>query len=185
MTWEDRFLFEDIEEILFNSADIRQKVGELGKRISCDFKDKNLLMVSLLKGSVVFLSDLMREISIPVKIDFMSVSSYGAGVVTSGAVKITKDLDMFLEGYDLMIVEDILDSGLTLHYVTNLIKSRNPRSITVCTLLDKPCRRRVDVRPGYTGFNIPDKFVVGYGLDYNEKYRNLPFIGVLKPEIYE
>jgi hypoxanthine phosphoribosyltransferase len=177
-------LFDDIEEILLSSDTIRSKITELGSRISADYKDKNLLMVSILKGSVVFLADLMREMKIPVRIDFMSVSSYGAGVKTSGVVKITKDLDIPLEGYDVLIVEDILDSGLTLHYIIDMLKSRRPKSVSICTLLDKPERRSIEVISDYTGFNIPDKFVVGYGLDYAEKYRNLPFIGVLKPEIY-
>ena len=175
---------DDIEKILLSSEDIQDKIKELGRRISEDYKDKNLLMVSILKGSVVFMADLMREITIPVRIDFMSVSSYGAGVKTSGVVKIVKDLDIPLEGYDLLIVEDILDSGLTLHYIMNILKSRNPNSISICTLLDKPERRKVDVKTDYFGFNIPDEFVVGYGLDYAEKYRNLKYIGVLKPSIY-
>jgi hypoxanthine phosphoribosyltransferase len=177
-------LLEDIEKVLLSSEELHQKIVELGERISTDYQDKNLLMVSILKGSIVFMADLMREITIPARIDFMSVSSYGAGVKTSGVVKITKDLDIPLEGYDLLIVEDILDSGLTLHYIIDILKSRKPHSVSICTLLDKPERRKVEVESSYTGFNIPDQFVVGYGLDYNEKYRNLPYIGVLKPEVY-
>jgi hypoxanthine phosphoribosyltransferase len=177
-------LLDDIEEVLLSSEEIHKKIEELGKCISADYKDKNLLMVSILKGSVVFMADLMRQITVPARIDFMSVSSYGTGVKTSGVVKITKDLDVPLEGYDLLIVEDILDSGLTLHYIIEILKSRKPRSVSICTLLDKPERRKVEVRTDYLGFNIPDKFVVGYGLDYAEKYRNLPYIGVLKPSVY-
>ena len=141
-------------------------------------------MVSVLKGSVVFMSDLMRSITIPAQIDFMSVSSYGSGVKTSGVVKIIKDLDQQLEGKDLLIVEDILDSGMTLSYLSQLLRARNPRSIRIATLLDKPERRTADIQADYYGFRVPDAFVVGYGLDYSEKYRNLPYIGVLKPEVY-
>jgi len=178
-------LLEDIAETLLSEETIREKVAELGARISSDYKGKNLLMVGILKGSVVFMSDLMREITIPSRIDFMSVSSYGAGVKSSGVVKIIKDLDIPLQGYDVLIVEDILDSGLTLHYIIEILKSRNPHSIKICTLLDKPYSRQADVKTDYHGFDIPDKFVVGYGLDFAEKYRNLPFVGVLKPEVYE
>lgn len=178
-------MVEDIQEILLSEDRLQDKVKELGARISEDYRGKNLLMVSILKGSVVFMADLLRQITVPARIDFMSVSSYGAGVKTSGVVKIVKDLDMPLEGYDLLIVEDILDSGLTLHYIIDILRARNPKSIKVCTLLDKPERRQVNVKTDYDGFHIPDEFVVGYGLDYDEKYRNLPFIGVLKPEVYE
>lgn len=178
-------MLEDIAEVLLSKEELAKKVAELGVKISTDYKDKNLLLVGILKGSVVFMSDLMKEITIPTRIDFMSVSSYGAGVKTSGVVKIVKDLDIPLQGYDVLIVEDILDSGLTLHYIIELLKSRNPQSVKICTLLDKPYSRRVDVKTDYHGFEIPDKFVVGYGLDYAEKYRNLPFVGVLKPQVYE
>jgi hypoxanthine phosphoribosyltransferase len=178
-------LLEDIAETLLSKETISEKVAELGASISSDYKDKNLLLVGILKGSVVFMSDLMREITIPARIDFMSVSSYGAGVKSSGVVKIVKDLDIPLQGYDVLIVEDILDSGLTLHYIIEILKSRNPRSIKICTLLDKPYSRKAEVKTDYHGFDIPDKFVVGYGLDFAEKYRNLPFVGVLKPEVYE
>lgn len=174
----------DLAEILLTEEQIRAKVKELGAAISADYKNKNLLMVSILKGSVVFMADLMRAIEIPASIDFMSVSSYGSGVKTSGVVRIIKDLDNPIEGRDLLIVEDILDSGMTLSYIIEMLGSRGPSSIKICTLLDKPDRRTVPVETDYCGFTIPDKFVVGYGLDYAEKYRNLPFIGVLKPEIY-
>ncbi len=178
-------MLDDIAEVLLSKEKLAGKVAELGAKISEDYKGKNLLLVGILKGSVVFMSDLMKEITIPTRIDFMSVSSYGADVKTSGVVKIVKDLDIPLQGYDVLIVEDILDSGLTLHYIIELLKSRNPQSVKICTLLDKPYSRRVDVNTDYHGFDIPDKFVVGYGLDYAEKYRNLPFVGVLKPRVYE
>jgi hypoxanthine phosphoribosyltransferase len=174
----------DIKQILISEEELAAKVAEMGKRISEDYQGKNLLMVSVLKGSAVFMSDLMRAITIPVTIDFMAVSSYGSGVKTSGVVKIVKDLDIDLAGYDLLIVEDILDSGMTLEYLKSVLEGRGPRSIKIATLLDKPERRQVEVKSDYLGFEIPDMFVVGYGLDFNEKYRNLPFVGVLKPEVY-
>ena len=142
------------------------------------------MLVSVLKGSVIFMADLMRAITIPISIDFMSVSSYNSGTKTSGVVRILKDLDHDLSGYDVLIVEDILDSGLTLSYLTNVLKQRNVNSIRICTLLDKPDRRQVDIRPDYSCFIVPDEFVVGYGLDYNQYYRNLPYIGILKREVY-
>ena len=174
----------DIQRVLICEAEIDQKIKALGEQISKDYADKNLMMVSVLKGSVVFMADLMRAITVPCEIDFMSVSSYGSGVKTSGEVRIIKDLDHQLDGKDLLIVEDILDSGLTLSYITGLLKQRNPASIRLCTLLDKPDRRQADIRPDYFGFVVPDEFVVGYGLDYAEKYRNLPYVGILKPEVY-
>ena len=174
----------DIKEVYFSAEEIDKIVKKLGKQISEDYKDKNLLLVSILKGSVIFMADLMRSIDIPCRIDFMSVSSYGSGVKTSGIVKIQKDLDLNLEGYDVLIVEDILDSGKTLYYVRNMLRTRNPASIKICTLFDKPDRREADIHADYSGSLVPDEFIVGYGLDYDEKYRNLPYIGVLKPEIY-
>jgi len=176
---------DDIKEILITEEQLQKKVTEMGRRISEDYKDKNLLMVSVLKGSVVFMSDLIRAIDIPVRLDFMSVSSYGSGVKTSGVVKIIKDLDIPIEGYDLLIVEDILDSGMTLGYLKEILNARGPKSMRIATLLDKPERRKVDITADYTGFTIPDQFVVGYGLDYSEKYRNLPFVGILDPKVYE
>lgn len=175
----------DILEVLINKDTISKKVCEIGEQITADYKGKNLLLVSILKGSVVFMSDLMRAIKLPCEIDFMSVSSYGGGVKTSGVVKIIKDLDLDLKDRHVLIVEDILDSGMTLSYLKSILIERSPASIKICTLLDKPERRQADVFADYTGFNVPDEFVVGYGLDYNSKYRNLPYIGVLKPEIYE
>ncbi len=175
---------DGIAEILITEEQLREKVAEMGRQISADYKDKNLLMVSVLKGSVVFMADLMRAITVPVRIDFMSVSSYGQGVKTSGEVKIIKDLDRPLVGLDLLIVEDILDSGMTLNYLRETLQNRKPRSMKLATLLDKPERRAVPVTADYRGFEIPDKFVVGYGLDYDERYRNLPYVGVLDPAIY-
>lgn len=173
----------DIERVLISEEEIQKKVQEMGRQISEDYKDKNLLMVSVLKGSVIIMADLMRAITIPARIDFMSVSSYGNGTVHK-SLKILKDLDIPLEGYDLLLVEDILDSGKTLYSLREMLRQRNPRSIRIATLLDKPERREEDIRPDYYCFQVPDEFVVGYGLDYAEKYRNLPFIGVLKPEVY-
>lgn len=176
---------EDILQVLVSEEEIHNKVQELGRAISRDYQGKNLLLVSVLKGSVVFMADLMRSIDIHARIDFMSVSSYGHGTKTSGVVKIIKDLDIDLEGYDLLLVEDILDSGRTLYYLREILQQRNPASIRIATLLNKPARREADIHPDYVCFEVPDEFVVGYGLDYAEKYRNLPFIGVLKPEVYQ
>lgn len=178
-------MIDDVERVLLSEEEISKRVAELGGRISADYKGKNLLLVGILKGSVVFLTDLMRKIKIPTRIDFMSVSSYGSGIKSSGVVKIIKDLDIPLKDYDVLIVEDILDSGLTLHYIMGILKSRNPRSIKICTLLDKPERREAEVSTDYHGFVIPDEFVVGYGLDFDQRYRNLPYIGILKPCVYE
>ncbi|MFA9380341.1 MAG: hypoxanthine phosphoribosyltransferase [Acetanaerobacterium sp.] len=175
---------EDILKILITEDEISASVREMGRRISEDYRGKNLLLISILKGSVVFMADLMRAIDIHARIDFMSVSSYGAGTRSSGVVKIVKDLDMPIEGFDVLIVEDILDSGMTLSYITELLEARDPASIRICTLLDKPERRKADIRADYVGFEVPDEFVVGYGLDFSEKYRNLPYVGVLKPEVY-
>jgi len=177
-------MMDDIDRVLITKEQIDEKVAEMGKKISEDFKDKNLLLVGVLKGSVMFMTDLMKNISIPAAIDFMSVSSYGKGTKSSGVVKIEKDLDVPLENYDVLIVEDILDSGITLSYIMEVLKNKKDKSIKLATLLNKPDRRKVEVKLDYEGFIIPDEFVVGYGLDYAEKYRNLPFIGVLKPEIY-
>lgn len=175
----------DILKVLITKEELQQKVTELGAQITRDYKGKNLMMVSVLKGSVVFMADLMRAITIPCEIDFMCLSSYGKGIKTSGVVKIIKDLDIDLAGQDLLIVEDILDSGLTLHYIKTILLERAPASISLCTLLDKPERRQADVKADYIGFSVPDEFVVGYGLDYGEKYRNLPYIGILNPTIYQ
>ena len=175
---------DDILRVLVSEEEIRTAVKKLGQVISRDYADKNLMLVGVLKGSAVFMSDLMRSIDIYATLDFMSVSSYGNGVKTSGVVKIIKDLDSPLSGKNLLIVEDILDSGMTLSYLKEILEARNPSSVRIATLLDKPDRRKVDIRPDYTCFTVPDEFVVGYGLDYAERYRNLPYIGVLKPEVY-
>ena len=176
---------DDIGEVLFSEEKIASIVRNMGRQISEDYVGKNLFMVSVLKGSLVFMADLMRAVTIPCSIDFLSVSSYGNGTASSGEVRILKDLDCSLEGKDLLIVEDILDSGMTLSFLLKTLSARNPASIRLCTFLDKPERRRVDIRPDYVGAEVPDKFIVGYGLGYAEKYRNLPYIGVLKPEVYE
>lgn len=177
-------MINDIKEILINEEQIKEINKKLGEQISKDYAGKKLLLVSILKGAVVFMSDIMREINLPCRIDFMVVSSYGKDVKTSGVVKIVKDLDINLEGYDVLIIEDILDTGLTLSYIVDILKGRNPNSVKICTFLDKPDRRVADIKADYTGMAVPDEFVVGYGLDYDEKYRNLPFVGILKPEIY-
>lgn len=178
-------LVDDVEKILYSSEEIDEMVKELGKTISEDYKGKDLLLVGLLKGSVIFISDLMRCIDIPCGIDFMDVSSYGASTVSSGVVNIIKDLDAPIEGKDVLIVEDILESGRTLAKVVEMLETRGPASIKVCTLLDKPEGRKVEFEADYVGTRIPDEFVIGYGLDYNEYYRNLPFVGVLKRSVYE
>ena len=175
---------EDIKEILFTQEDLKAITKELGEKVTRDYKDKKLYLVTILKGAVVFLTDFMRNVDLPCEVDFMVVSSYGLGVTSSGNVKIIKDLDVPLEDKDILIVEDILDSGNTLKFVVDMIKKRHPKSVEVCALLDKPSRRIADIQAKYVGREIPDEFVVGYGLDYYEKYRNLPYLGVLKPEVY-
>ena len=174
----------DIQSVLISEEALAAKVAEMGQAISRDFAGNKLIVIGVLKGSVVFMSDLIRQITIPVEMDFMAVSSYGAGVKTTGVVKILKDLDRLIEGYDVLVVEDILDSGMTLSYLTELLRDRNPASIHIATLLDKPERRKVEIKPDYVGFTIPDEFVVGYGLDYAELYRSLPYVGILDPKVY-
>ena len=176
---------DDILKVLLSEEQLKEKCAEMGAQITRDYAGKNLLLVTVLKGAVVYMADLMRCIDRPCAIDFMVVSSYGSGTKTSGVVKIVKDLDQDLSGKDLLIVEDILDSGMTLSYLKGLLQGRNPASIRIATLLDKPSRRKVDLKADYVGFEVPDEFVVGYGLDYGQKYRNIPYIGVLKPEVYE
>ena len=179
-------MINDIGKVLLSEEDLKNIVERLGAQITEDYKDKKLVLVSVLKGSVIFMADLMRAINLPCQIDFMSVSSYGSGTKTSGVVKIIKDLDNEIVcGNDLLIVEDILDSGVTLEYLMKVLSARNPSSIKICTLLDKPERRKANIKADYAGAQIPDAFVVGYGLDYDEKYRNLPFVGALKPSVYE
>lgn len=173
-----------VEKILISEEELKKRASELGAQISKDYEGKNLLLVSILKGSVLFMADLMRSITIPLSIDFMSVSSYGGGVKTTGVVKIIKDLDINLEGKNILVVEDILDSGKTLYYLRNMLSARHPASFKICTLLDKPERREADIAADYVGFTVPNEFIVGYGLDYEEEYRNIPYIGVLSPEVY-
>lgn len=177
-------LHEDVGEVLYSAEYLQEVVQRIGKQISEDYRDKDLMMISVLKGSLMFMADLMRAITIPCSIDFLSVSSYGSGTTTTGEVRILKDLDVSLKDKDVLVVEDILDSGMTLSFLLENLLARQPRSIRLCTLLDKPERRRVDIKADYVGVVVEDKFIVGYGLDYAEKYRNLPYIGVLKPEIY-
>ena len=173
----------DIERILISEEEIQKKVAEMGKKISQDFRDKDPLFVGVLKGCFIFMADLMRYVDIRCSMDFMAVSSY-SGTSSTGAVKINKDLSEDIEGRHVIIVEDILASGVTLSYLKQYLMVRKPASISIATLMDKPARRKADVYADYSCFEIPDAFVVGYGLDYNERYRNLPYIGVLKPEIY-
>ena len=178
-------LRENIARILLTEEELQAKVAEMAALISEDYKDKQLLLVGVLKGSMVFMADLMRAVQIPCAIDFMVVSSYGgANTSSTGLVKIIKDLDADLTGRDVLIVEDILDTGITLSKLVPVLKMRNPGSVKICTILSKPSRRMADIEPDYCGFEVPDEFVVGYGLDYDEKYRNLPYVGVLKPEVY-
>src|SRR6266480_102054 len=175
---------DDIAEILLDAETIRRRVGELGARISNDYAGRDLVLVSILKGALPFLADLMREVPIYCSLDFLEVSSYGAGTTSSGVVRILKDLAHPIEGRDVLVVEDILDTGHTLSYVFEHLRAQRPASVRLCVLLDKPARRVIPIEIDYRGFEIPDKFVVGYGLDYAERYRNLPFVGVLKPEVY-
>ncbi|MGL5378815.1 hypoxanthine phosphoribosyltransferase [Clostridium sp.] len=175
----------DIKDILLSEEKILNKVKELAGRISEDYKGKDLLVVGILKGSVIVASDLIKNITIPCAIDFMAVSSYGSSTETSGVVRILKDLDHGVEGKDIIIVEDIIDSGVTLDYLLKYLKARKANSIEIVTLLSKPARRKVEIDVKYCGFEVPDEFLVGYGLDFAEKYRNLPFIGILKEEVYK
>ena len=173
-----------VKRVLIDEEALQLKIKELGSQITKDYEGKDLLVVCILKGAVMFVSDLIKRIDLPLEIDFMAVSSYGNATKSSGVVRILKDLDKEINGRDLLIVEDIIDSGLTLSYLIDNLKSRNPASIAICTLLDKPDNRKTPIDISYTGFVVPDEFVVGYGLDYAEKYRNIPYIFVLKEEIY-
>lgn len=177
-------MYEDISEIVFSEIDLYDMVCRIAERINEDFANEEIILVGLLKGSVVFITDLMRKIDVPCKLDFMSVSSYGNSTKSSGVVNVKMDLSEEIEGKNVLIVEDIIDSGNTLSAVLELLKSRNPKSLKLVSLLSKPSRREKDVTIDYLGSEIDDLFVVGYGLDYAEKYRNLPYIGVLKPEVY-
>ncbi len=178
-------LEKDIDHILFSEEQLKARVREIAGQIDRDFAGKEPMLISVLRGSFIFMADLMRSITLPCTVDFMAVSSYGAGTTSSGQVKITKDLSESIEGRDIIVVEDILDSGNTLSYLLQILQARHPASMKLCTLLDKPDRRIKPVHVDYSGFSIPDEFVVGYGLDFAEKYRNLPYIGVLKPCVYE
>jgi len=176
---------QDIQEVLFTEAELNERISELGEQITADYEGKSLIVVGILKGSNIFTSDLVRKINLPLKMDFMAVSSYGSATASTGVVKILKDLDRGIEGEHVLIVEDIVDSGLTLKYLKDILLTRNPASIKVCTLLDKPARRKEDIKPDYLGYEVPDEFIVGYGIDYAERYRNLPYVGILKREVYE
>ena len=177
-------LEQDIQEVLFTEEQLSARVQELARQIERDYAGREIMLISVLRGSFIFMADLCRAIDLPCTLDFMGVSSYGKGTSSSGQVQITKDLSEDISGRHIIVVEDILDSGNTLHYLLQLLEHRHPASIRLCTLLDKPERRVKPVEVHYTGFAIPDAFVVGYGLDYAEKYRNLPYIGILKPEVY-
>lgn len=176
---------KDIDHVLLSEEELKAKIRELGAQISRDYAGKEPLLVSVLRGSYIFMADLTRAIDCMCRVDFMAVSSYGSGTTSSGQVNIIKDLSDSIEGRDIIVVEDILDSGNTLFYLMNVLQARHPASIKLATLLDKPSRRVKPIKADYVGFEVPDKFVVGYGLDYDEKYRNLPYIGVLKPQVYE
>jgi hypoxanthine phosphoribosyltransferase len=175
----------DVAEILIGTEELQAKVAELGRQISEDYRGRNPLLICLLRGAVVFLSDLVRATDIPLEMDFMAISSYGNSTESSGVVRLVMDLKSNITGRDVLIVEDIVDTGRTLAYILDNLQTRRPADIKVCALLSKPSRREVQIEVDYLGFEIPDKFVVGYGLDYAENYRNLPFIGVLKPELYK
>lgn len=172
----------NISKILFSEKDIKNRIKQLGQIISDEYENKNPLLICPLKGSVIFFSDLSREIKIPCEFDFMNVSSYNSGTVSSGEVKISKDIDTDINGRHVIIVEDIIDSGNTLYKLKNILLERNPLSLRICTLLDKPSRRTADIKSDYIGFEIPDEFVIGYGMDVAEQYRNLPYIGIYSPD---
>jgi hypoxanthine phosphoribosyltransferase len=175
---------DDVEEVLLSEEQIRARVGELGQQLATDYAGRFPVLVSVLKGSFVFLSDLVRSMPVPLSVDLMELSSYGASTESSGQVRILKDLSGPITGRDVIVVEDIIDTGLTLNYLLKYLRDRNPSSVTICCLLDKPARRLAEIQIDYRGFTIPDRFVIGYGLDYDERYRNLPYIGVLRPSVY-
>jgi hypoxanthine phosphoribosyltransferase len=171
-----------VESILIEEGRLQARIAELGEEISSDYAGRDLLLLGVLKGAVFFMSDLMRRLTVPCEIDFMAISSYGAGTDSSGVVRILKDLDINIEGRHVLVVEDIIDSGLTLSYLIRTLEARSPETLEICALLTKPGRREIDVRVRYTGFEIPNEFVIGYGLDYAERYRNLPYVGILDPQ---
>ncbi|MFC1888115.1 hypoxanthine phosphoribosyltransferase [Candidatus Cloacimonadota bacterium] len=175
---------QDLEKIIISETDLQQKIKELGAQITSDYKDENPIFICILRGGVMFMTDLIKEIDTPLEIDFMSVSSYGRSTTSSGVVRIRKDIDTDIQNRHVIIVEDIVDSGLTLDYISQYLKNHNPLSVSICTLLDKPEAHKLEIDIDYIGFKIGNDFVVGYGLDYAEKYRNLPYIGILKKEIY-
>ncbi|MCD8500995.1 MAG: hypoxanthine phosphoribosyltransferase [Bacillaceae bacterium] len=176
---------DEIKSVLFSEEEIQTKIRELGKTLTEEYKDRFPLVVGVLKGAMPFMGDLTKRMDTHLEMDFMDVSSYGNEMVSSGEVKILKDLDTSVEGRDVLIIEDIIDSGLTLSYLVKLFQYRKAKTVKIVTLLDKPEGRKVDLKPDLTGFIVPDEFVVGYGLDYIERYRNLPYIGILKPEVYQ
>lgn len=178
-------MHKDVERILYTEEELRRRVKEVGAQITADYCGRQPMLISVLRGSYIFMADLTRSIDLDVTVDFMAVSSYGAGTVSTGQVEIKKDLSDSIEGKDLIVVEDILDSGNTLYYLIDVLKARKPASIRICTLMDKPDRRTKPITADYVGFTIPDAFIVGYGLDYAEKYRNLPYVGVLKSSVYQ
>ena len=178
-------MLKDVEKILLDENVLANRISELGEEISKDYAGEEVMLVGILKGASVFMSDLIRKISLPAYIDYMVVSSYGNSAETSGVVRIIKDLEDNIEGKNIIIVEDIIDTGLTLAYLSQNLLSRHPKSLKICTLLDKPARREIDINIDYKGFDVPDEFIIGYGIDYAEKYRNLPFIGILKRSVYE
>jgi hypoxanthine phosphoribosyltransferase len=177
-------IHDDVEEVLLTGEQIQARVAELGAQLAADYGGRDPMLVSVLKGSIIFLADLIREMEIPLSLDLMEVSSYGASTESSGQVRILKDLSKPIDGRDVIVVEDIIDTGLTLNYLLRYLHDKGPASIRVCCLLDKPARRLADITIDYRGFTIPDRFVIGYGLDYDERYRNLPYIGVLRPSVY-
>ena len=179
-----RTIHDDVEEVLLSPDALQARVAELGRQLSADYAGRDPVLVSVLKGSIVFLADLIRGMEIPLSLDLMEVSSYGAGTETSGQVRILKDLSRSIEGREVIVVEDIIDTGLTLNYLLRYLGERNPATLRVCCLLDKPARRLAEIEIDYRGFTIPDRFVIGYGLDYDERYRNLPYVGVLRPSVY-
>jgi hypoxanthine phosphoribosyltransferase len=174
-----------ITDVLIEEDALQRRIRELGEEISNDYTGKDLLLIGVLKGAVFFMSDLMRNLTVPCEIDFMAISSYGDSTDSSGVVRILKDLDINIEGRDVLVVEDIIDSGLTLSYLMRTLEARRPHTLEICALLTKPARREIDVPVRYTGFEIPNEFVIGYGLDYGERYRNLPYVGVLDPSILQ
>jgi hypoxanthine phosphoribosyltransferase len=179
-----RTIHDDVEEVLLSAEALQARVAELGRQLSADYAGRDPVLVSVLKGSIVFLADLIRSMEIPLSVDLLEVSSSGAGPETSGQVRILKDLSRSIEDREVIVVEDIIDTGLTLNYLLRYLGERNPASMRVCCLLDKPARRLAEIEIDYRGFTIPDRFVIGYGLDYDERYRNLPYVGVLRPSVY-